>query len=57
MEMFNKQTKEEKLKSLSNLAKIIDKMPTGVSEDFPVALPPNVRKALEKMRSSLPKEE
>jgi hypothetical protein len=56
IEMFNSQTKEEKLKSLINLAKIIDKIPTVLSEDFPTTLPVDVRKAMEKINPSLPME-
>jgi hypothetical protein len=42
IEMFNSQTKEAKPISLITLAKIMDKIPTAVSEDFPTAVPPNV---------------
>jgi hypothetical protein len=42
IEMFNSQTKEGKLRHLITLAKIMEKMPTAVSEDFPTAVPTNV---------------
>ncbi|MDR0418263.1 MAG: hypothetical protein LBH08_02420 [Puniceicoccales bacterium] len=54
IENFNNQTKEKKLKNLINLAKIINKIPMEVSQNFPLTLPPNVQKAIEKMRPLLP---
>ncbi|MDR1366876.1 MAG: hypothetical protein LBJ13_03150 [Puniceicoccales bacterium] len=54
IEDFNNQTKEEKLKTLINLAKIIDKIPMEAGQDLPLTLPQNVRKAIEKIRPSLP---